>query len=96
MSYAITTQMDIYPEKLDEFLAYLTELADYTREAAGCLVHDICMDAEEKGRLMMFSVWESIEQYRDFIDWEEKIGMAEKVAQFLTNPPIIRNYNRID
>lgn len=96
MSYAVTTQMDIYPDKIDEFLSYLSELADCTREATGCLIHNICLDAETKGRLMMFSVWESIEQYKEFIDWGNSTGMAEMIAEFVTNPPIIKNYNRID
>lgn len=96
MSYAVTTQMDISPEKIDEFLSYLTELADCTREAAGCLIHNICMDAETTGRLMMFSVWESIDQYKAFMDWGNRSGVTEKIAQFVQNPPIIRNYNRID
>lgn len=96
MSYAVTTQMDIYPEKFDEFLNYLTELADCTREAAGCLVHNICVDAEKTGRLMMFSVWESIEQYKAFTDWGNSSGVTEMIAEFVTNPPVVRNYNRID
>lgn len=96
MSYAVTTQLDVYPEKLEEFLSCVTEMADCTREAAGCLFHNICLDAENKGRMMMFSIWESIEQYKEFIDWEKKVGTAEKIAQFVTNPPVIRKYDRID
>ena len=96
MSYAVTTQMDVYPEKLDEFLSYVSEVADCTREAAGCLFHKICMDAETKGRLLMFSIWESIEQYKEFIDWEKQAGMAEQIAKFVANPPIVKEYDRID
>lgn len=96
MSFAVTTQMDIYPEKLDEFLNYLTEVSDCTREAAGCLVHNICVDAETKGRLLMFSVWESIEQYKAFLDWGNRSGVTEMIAQFMTDPPVTHNYDRID
>ena len=96
MSFAVTTQMDIYPEKLDEFLNCLGEIADCTREAAGCLIHNICVDAETKGRLLMFSAWESIEQYKAFLDWGNRSGVTEMIAEFMANPPVIRNYNRID
>jgi len=96
MSYAITTQLDIYPERFEEFVAVVTEFADTTREAAGCILHNICLDAENKGKMMIYSAWESIEQYKDFLDWDKKSGMTEKIKPFLKMPPISHSYDRID
>ena len=96
MSYAVTTQMDIYPEKMDEFISVITELADATREAAGCILHNLCMDAEKKGRMLVYSAWESIDQYREYLDWDKKSGIAEMLKPFLKEPPISHSYNRID
>ena len=96
MSYAVTTQMDIYPEKMEEFISVITELADATREAAGCILHNICMDAEQKGRMFVYSAWESIDQYKDYLDWDRKRGMAEMLKLFLKEPPVSHSYGRIN
>ena len=63
-SYAVTTQLDFYPEKLEEFMSVISDLADETSESAGCILHNICVDAEETGKMLIYSAWESIEQYR--------------------------------
>lgn len=96
MSYAVTTQMDVYPEKLEEFISVVSELADATREAAGCIIHNICMDAEEKGRMMIYSAWESIDQYKAYLDWDKKSGTTETLMPFLKEPPVSHSYDRID
>jgi len=96
MSYAVTTQLDVYREKLDEFITILSEMADSTREAAGCLLHNVCMDAEEKGRMLIYSAWESIEQYKEYLDWDKSKGLTETLLPFLKNPPVSHEYDRID
>lgn len=96
MSYAVTTQIDFYPEKMDEFMSVISELADTTREAAGCILHNICMDAEHKGRMLVYSAWESIEQYREHLDWNKKSGFADMLNPFLKKPPVSHSYDRID
>lgn len=96
MSYAVTTQLDIYPEKLEEFVSVVCEFADATREAAGCILHNICLDAEDKERMMIYSAWESIDQYKEYLDWDAKSGMSEMIKPFLKIPPISHSYDRID
>lgn len=96
MSYAVTTHMQFYPEKMDEFLSVITELADATRETAGCIMHNICMDAEQKGQMLIYSAWESIEQYRDYLDWNKQSGFADMLNAFLIQPPVSHSYDRID
>ncbi len=96
MSYAVTTQMDVYPEKMGEFITVITELSDATREAAGCLLHNICMDVEQKERMLVYTAWESIGQYRDYLDWDKKSGVAEMLKPFLKAPPVSHSYDRLD
>lgn len=96
MSYAVTIQMDVYPEKMEEFISVITELADATREAAGCLLHNICMDVEQTGRMLVYTAWESIDQYRDYLDWDKKSGVTEILKPFLKEPPVSHSYDRID
>lgn len=96
MSYAVTTQMEFYPEKMDEFLNVLSEMADATREAAGCIIHNICVDAEATGRMLVYSAWESIDQYREYLDWDKKSGITDMLKPFLKAAPISHSYERID
>ena len=87
MSIGVTVDLAIDPAKLDEFLAFIMEIAPQTRSYDGCQHFDIWVDQDEAGRVLFYELWDSREQYEKYVAWRAETGALDKLGPFVTAPP---------
>lgn len=87
MSVNILLTIPVQPEKLDEFLQLIREIAPDTRAYEGCIGFDIYIDQDNPGTVLFFEEWESKQHYENYGKWRQETGLLETLAPLLAGLP---------
>lgn len=80
--HSITT-LQIVPGMEAEFIEFITpELVD-TREYDGCEYFALLVDADDPGRVVFFSIWESVEHQQAYGAWRAETGFRELMGPYI-------------
>ena len=79
----LTIDLQVDPEKLDEFLAMMREAAPDTRAREGCRLFDIYVDQDKPGHVVFFEIWDSKEHQQAYLAWRQETGFNAKLAPFM-------------
>ena len=80
--HSITT-LNIVPGMEAEFIEFITpELVD-TREYDGCEYFALLVDEANPGRVVFFSIWESIEHQQAYGAWRVETGFRELMDPYI-------------
>jgi quinol monooxygenase YgiN len=80
-------ELNITPEKRDEFLDYTVENLPICRAAAGNISFDILIDEARPNQVTFYEVWESIEAQQTYMAWRVERGDLKILMSFLAAEP---------
>lgn len=83
------------PEKADKLKVYIAKCLPETRSYDGCINIDIYEDIDNKGSLVFYENWESINEYETYLEYRVTQGVMEEIGSMLINPPKITYYKRV-
>ena len=83
------------PEKVEKLKAYIAKHLPETRSYDGCLNIDIYEDINNKGALVFYENWESVNSYEAYLEHRVNQGVMEEIGSMLINPPEITYYERV-
>ena len=63
----LTIDLQVDPEKIDDFLAMMIEAAPDTRARDGNRLFDIYVDQDDPGHVVFYEIWDSKEQQGAYI-----------------------------
>ena len=96
MATAVTIDLSINPEKVDEFLAIIKEIAPDTRAYDGCQLFDIWKDEDNPGRVLFYEIWDSRRHQETYLGWRTETGLMDRIGAYLAAPPTISYYDKFD
>ena len=79
----LTIDLQVDPEKIDEFLAMMIEAAPDTRAREGCRLFDIYVDEANPGHVVFYEIWDSKEQQQAYLAWRQETGFNAKLGPFM-------------
>ncbi len=79
----LTIDLQVDPEKVDEFLAMMLEAAPDTRAREGCRLFDIYVDQENPGHVVFYEIWDSKEQQQGYISWRQESGFNARIGPYM-------------
>ena len=80
--HSITT-LNIVPGKEAEFIEFITPALVETREYDGCEYFALLVDDENPGRVVFFSIWESVEHQQAYGAWRAETGFRELMGPYI-------------
>lgn len=96
MATAVTIDLSINPSKVDEFLAFIKDIAPDTRAYDGCKLFDIWKDQDQPGRVLFYEIWDSRPHQEKYLAWRTETGLMDKLGPYLAAPPVISYYDKFD
>ena len=96
MTTAVTIDLSINPDKLNEFLEFIGQIAPDTRAYDGCQLFDIWTDKDQAGRVLFYELWDSRGHQEKYLAWRTETGLMDKLGPFLTAPPAISYFDKFD
>lgn len=93
MSVAVTIDLQVDPGKLDEFLAFMHDIAPDTRAYDGCELFDIWVDQDKAGHVLFYEIWDQRADQEKYFAWRTETGVVERLGSFLTAPPEITYFD---
>ena len=78
--YAITVQLKVKPEKVDDFLKLTLENATAARKEPGCLRFDVLRHEKEPDRFFFYEVYRTPDDHKahqgtaHYLRWKEGVG----------------------
>ncbi len=79
----LTIDLQVDPEKMDEFLAMIIEAAPDTRAREGNLLFDIYVDQDKPGHVVFYEIWDSKELQQAYIAWRQETGFNARLGPFM-------------
>ncbi len=79
----LTIDLQVDPEKVDEFLAVMIEAAPDTRARDGCRLFDIYVDQDNPGHVVFYEIWDSREQQEAYISWRQETGFNAVIGPYM-------------
>jgi len=79
----LTIDLQVDPERIDEFLEIMIEAAPDTRNWEGCLLFDIYVDQDNPGRVVFYEIWDSKENQQAYAGWRGETAFNVKIGPYL-------------
>ncbi len=79
----LTIDLQVDPEKVDEFLAVMIEAAPDTRAREGCRLFDIYVDQDNPGHVVFYEIWDSREQQEAYLSWRQESGFNARIGPYM-------------
>lgn len=86
--YAITVQLKVKPERVDEFLALTLENATSAREEPGCLRFDVLRNEKEPDRFFFYEVYRTTLDHKAHQETAHYLRWKDDVADLLAEPRV--------
>jgi quinol monooxygenase YgiN len=80
-------ELQIKPEKLDEFLDYTVDNLKISRSYPGNIQFDILIDEARPHTILFYEVWESQEAQAEYMAWRVEAGDLTKLMSLLAGAP---------
>lgn len=79
----LTIDLQVDPEKIDEFLAMMIEAAPDTRARDGNRLFDIYVDQDDPGHVVFYEIWDSKAQQEAYISWRQESGFNARIGPYM-------------
>ena len=79
----LTIDLQVDPEKIDEFLAMMIEAAPDTRARDGNRLFDIYVDQDDPGHVVFYEIWDSKAQQEAYIGWRQETGFNAIIGPYM-------------
>lgn len=79
----VTIDLQVDPEKVEEFLTIMMEAAPDTRAWEGCRLFDIYADQGKPGHVVFYEIWDSKSQQQAYMKWRQESGFNARVGPYM-------------
>jgi quinol monooxygenase YgiN len=86
--YAITVQLKVKPERVEEFLALTLQNATAARKEPGCLRFDVLRNEKEPDRFFFFEVYRTTDDHKAHQETAHYLLWREGVGDLLAEPRV--------
>ena len=90
----VTIDLQVDPEKTEEFLAIMADAAPDTRSFDGCRKFDIYVDQDKPGHILFYEIWDSKEQQQTYLKWRQETGFLDKIGPYFIAELNLSFYSR--
>lgn len=80
-------ELEIQPDKREEFLDYTTENLKISRSYPGNIVFDILLDETQPNKVIFYEVWETEDAQQEYMAWRVEQGDLTKLTSMLAGEP---------
>ena len=88
-------QMNIKPERRDEFLEYTVQNLATSRSAEGNIAFDILVDETRPNEIVFFEIWETAKAQQAYMGWRIERGDLTTLMSFLAGEPKFTALRRV-
>ena len=95
---AVRTILEVQakPGTGDELVSFFRSHLPATRAYEGCTSVDALQNSDDADNVLVVEVWDSREQYEEYLAWRRERGDSDQLAQALAEPPNIRHFDLTD
>lgn len=94
MAITVVLEMQVKPEKIDEFLSTMETALKDTRAYQGCRSVITLQDAENPGRIVLWEEWDKREDQESYIAWRQTPeGAVDGIQDMVTAAPTVTYLN---
>ena len=80
----------------DELVTFFRSILPETRACEGCTSVDALRNSDDADNVVLVEVWETREQYEQYLAWQRERGTSDRLMEALAEPPIIRHFDVTD
>ena len=96
MSILVLLEMNLKPERLKDFKAFMENELHHTRGSDGCNELTVHKNQDDPTNLVLVEDWDSRQQYEKYLAWRTERGDMEKLGPFFAGEPTFRYYDKVD
>jgi quinol monooxygenase YgiN len=91
MTVLVNLVFPIKPEKLDSFLAMMSEALKETRAFDGCISVKTYHE-EDSSNVLLIEEWESFEKQKSYLNWRVETGLMDVLAEYISGELSVKKY----
>lgn len=80
-------EMEIKPDRLDDFFDYTVENLKICRSQPGNIVFDIWFNEAQPTKVIFYEVWDSAEAQQAYMAWRVERGDLKTLLSFVSGTP---------
>ncbi len=96
MAVRVILEVQAKPGTGDEVVAFFRSILPETRAYEGCTSVDALQNSDDADNMVVVEVWDSHEQYEEYLAWQRERGTSDRLRQILAEPPSIRHFDVAD
>jgi quinol monooxygenase YgiN len=96
MQATVILRVKTKPDNINEFKEFIAKCLPETRLCKGCINIDIYEECSQNGYFVFYENWDSFASYEAYLSYRTEQGVMDKLSAFLSAPPEIVYYNRVD
>ncbi|MGQ0846831.1 MAG: putative quinol monooxygenase [Sporichthyaceae bacterium] len=96
MAVTVVLELNIQPDKADEFEKYLGSILVDTRARPGFQSIVTHRNTEDPAAFLAYEVWDSRADYEAYLGWRTENGSMATIGSYLAGPPSIRYFTTSD
>ncbi|MCE2493566.1 MAG: antibiotic biosynthesis monooxygenase [Alphaproteobacteria bacterium] len=96
MAVRVILEVQAKPGTGDEVVAFFRSILPETRAYEGCTSVDALQNSDDADNMVVVEVWDSHEQYEEYLAWRRERGTSDRLKQILAEPPSIRHFDVAD
>ena len=96
MAVRVILEVQAKPGTGDEVVAFFRSILPETRAYEGCTSVDALQNSDDADNMVVVEVWDSHEQYEEYLAWQRERGTSDRLKQILAEPPSIRHFDLTD
>ena len=96
MAVRVILEVKAKPGTGDELVAFFRSILPETRAYEGCTSVDALQNSDDADNVLVVEVWETREQYENYLAWQRERGTSDRLMEALAEPPSIRHFDVTD
>lgn len=88
----IAGTFSVKPDKVDEAIGAMQEMATASQQEEGCVQYQFYRDMVESNQFFLYEEWESAEALAAHSETPHMAVLQSQIPQFVTAPPAIQRY----
>jgi len=94
MAITVVLDMQVVPERVDDFLSVMATALVDTRAREGCRSVVTLQDADTPGRFLLWEEWDTREHQERYLAWRQTPeGAVQGLEGIVTGPPAVSFLN---
>lgn len=96
MSVLTLVEVNVKPESVNEFKAYMKEIFPDTRTFKGCRGIELQVNQDDPTNMIAVEEWETREDHQKYAAWRTETGAVDRIVSMCSGPLSIRYFDKTD